>query len=225
MKYEPEELLKRIKEHVIKCAQIAWAAGNKSDARIYNEMLNLLGLHDKGEEMIRFPVYPGKLWVRYPVGFTKDIEVRVFEPGQVEKEFDSTLNWAEFEVKGFHDEIPDGAAMTPTYLAMMNRWTEVKNQTHRLERKNAHLEARLQKAESERGFAERERDELEERVKYLEAALKNAGHVTTARKDQVKKAERKADNMAHRNVSLQDRVSILEAEIEKLKSEKNHEDQ
>jgi len=225
MKYEPEELLKRIKEHVIKCAQIAWAAGNKSDARIYNEMLSLLGLHDKGEEMIRFPVYPGKLWVRYPAGSLKEIKVRVFEPSQPEKDFDSTLSWAEFKVEGFHDEVPEGASATPTYIKLMNRWTEVKNQVHRLERKNAHLEAQLSKAESEKGFAERERDALEERNKYLEAALKNAVHVTTARKDQVKKAEHKADNMAHRNVSLQDRVSILEAEIEKLKAEKAHEDQ
>jgi hypothetical protein len=182
MKYSPEDLLERIKEHVIKCAQIAWAAGNKSDTRIYNEMLRLLGLHDKGEEMIRFPVYPGKLWVRYPVGATKDIEVRVFEPGPVEKDFDSTLNWAEFEVKGFHDEADEEAWNE----GLIGRWNEHRKRIR----------------------------ELEERNKYLEAALKNAGHVTTARKDQGKKA----DNMAHRNVSLQDRVSILEAEIEKLKA-------
>lgn len=192
MKYTDEELLEWLKEYVIKCAQIAWAAGNKPDARIYEELLNLLGLHDKGEEMIRFPVYPGKLWVRYPAGSLKEIEVRVFEPGEVEKDFDSTLCWAEFEVKGFHDEIPEGASTTPTYLAMMNQWTELKNEIHR----------------------------LEERNKYLEAALKNAGHVTTARKDQVKKAEHKADNMAHRVVGLEDRVRLLELQLQKAEAEK-----
>lgn len=199
MKYTDEELLERLKEHVIKCAQIAWAAGNKSNTRIYNEMLQLLGLHNKGEEMIRFPVYPGKLWVRYPVGSLKEIEVRVFEPGEVEKDFDSTLSWAEFEVKGFYDEIPEGAsmtstylAMTSTYLAMMSRQTDLQNQIHELERQN----------------------------KYLEEALKNAGHVTTARKDQVKNAERKADSMAHRVVGLEDRVRLLELQLQKAEAEK-----